>query len=129
MRVAVVGPHRDGVISKVEEAFDTTVKKPWDIDDGASIIDYAAETYKYFNEYNVVFDGSPFDFLVKEDDEGYDDVYEQIALNTLDNLNYIAVITLDMDKSTLKMYKEYAKIYPNKFYFFTSYNDFELTLR
>ena len=129
MRVAVVGPHRDGVISKVEEAFDTTVKKPWDIDDGASIIDYAAETYKYFNEYNVVFDGSPFDFLVKEDDEGYDDVYEQIALNTLDNLNYIVVITLDMDKSTLKMYKEYAKIYPNKFYFFTSYNDFELTLR
>lgn len=129
MRVAIVGPHKDEVISKVEHAFNTTVKTPWGVNENANIIDYAAETYKYFNENHVVFSGSPFDFIVNEDAEGYDDVYEQIALNTLDNLDYIAVITLDMDKNTLKMYKEYAKIYPDKFYFYTSYTDFELTLR
>ena len=129
MRVAIVGPHKDEVISKVEYAFNTTVKTPWGVNENANIIDYAAETYKYFNENHVVFSGSPFDFIVNEDAEGYDDVYEQIALNTLDNLDYIAVITLDMDKNTLKMYKDYAKIYPDKFYFYTSYTDFELTLR
>lgn len=129
MRISVVGPHKDAVISKVEDALKITVKKPWEVNGKSDIIDYAAETYKYMGESNVVFDGSPFDFLSKENGEGYDEVYEQIALDSLSNIDYINVITLDIDRKTLKMYKEYADIYPDKFYFYTSENDFELILK
>jgi hypothetical protein len=129
MRISVVGPHRDAVISKIEDALKIEVKRPWEVNGESNILDYAAETYKYFGEHNVVFDGSPFDFLAKDNGEGYDEVNEQIALDTLANVDYINVITLDMDRKTYGVYKDYAAIYPDKFHFYTSYNDFELTMR
>ena len=129
MRIAVCGPYREEVISKVEKAFGITAKKPELVVNGDSqIIDYAAETYKYLDEENVVFDGSAFDFLTQEKGDGYDDVYEQIALNTLGNLDYIAVITSDMDRNLHKMYYEYQKLFPEKFRIYSTPSDFELTL-
>jgi len=125
MRIAIVGPHKDEVISKVEHVFNSDAKHPWN----AEIIDYAAETYKYFNEGNVVFEGSPFDFLALDPVEGYDDVYEQICLNTLDNVDYIAVIAMDMDRHQLEIYKEYQKLFPNKFYIYTTPVEFEVRLK
>ena len=129
MRIAVCGPNKKSVILRVEESLNAQVKHPWSINGESTIIDIAAETYKYFDETNVIFDGSAFDYLGKENDEGYNDVYEQIALNTLVNLDYICVITLDMDKNTLKMYDEYSKLYPGKFYFYTSDTDFEIVMK
>ena len=129
MRIAVCGPYREEVISKVEKAFGITAKKPELVVNGDSqIIDYAAETYKYLDEENVVFDGSAFDFLTQEKGDGYDDVYEQIALNTLGNLDYIAVITSDMDRNLHKMYYEYQKLFQEKFRIYSVPSDFELTL-
>ena len=61
--------------------------------------------------------------------EGYDDVYEQIALDTLNNVDYIAVITMDMNKQILKVYKEYQELYPEKFHIYSSPQEFEVTLR
>lgn len=129
MRISVVGPNREAVISKIEDALKVEVKRPWEVNGESNILDYAAETYKYLDEHNVVFDGSPFDFLSKNNGEGYDELYEQIALDTLSNVDYINVITLDMDRKTCALYKDYASIYPDKFHFYTSYNDFELTTR
>lgn len=125
MRIAIVGPHKNEVISKVEQAFNSEAKHPWKNE----IVDYAAETYKYFNEGNVVFEGSPFDFLADELTEGYDDVYEQIALNTLDNLDYIAVIAMDIDRKYLEVYREYQKLFPNKFYIYSTPVDFEIRMK
>lgn len=125
MRIAIVGPHKNEVISKVEQVFNSEAKHPWK----AEIIDYAAETYKYFNEGNVVFEGSPFDFLALDPVEGYEDVEEQICLNTLDNLDYIAVIAMDMDKHQLDIYKEYQKLFPNKIYIYSTPVEFEVRLK
>ena len=125
MRIAVCGPHKDEVIAKVEGIFNTEVKTPWK----EEILDQAAETYKYFNETNVVFSGSPFDYLTSDLKEGYDDLYEQICLDTLNNVNYIVVIAMDMDKATLKLYEEYAKLFPEKIYIYTTPAEFELRLR
>ena len=125
MRIAIVGPHKNEVISKVEQVFNSDAKHPWK----SEIIDYAAETYKYFNESNVVFEGSAFDFLALEPTEGYDDVYEQIAINTLGNLDYIAVIAMDMDKLQLKIYEEYQKLFPNKIYIYSTPVEFEVRLK
>ena len=125
MRISICGPLAENAIAKAEDVLGVTVKLPWQ----ESIIDYAAETYKYFNEQNVIFKGSAFDFLASELKEGYDDVYEQIALDTLNNVDYIAVIAMDMNKQILKVYKEYQELYPEKFHIYTSPQEFEVTLR
>ena len=125
MRISICGPLAENAIAKAEDVLGVTVKLPWQ----ESIIDYAAETYKYFNEQNVIFKGSAFDFLASELKEGYDDVYEQIALDTLNNVDYIAVIAMDMNKQLLKVYKEYQELYPEKFHIYLSPTEFEVTLR
>ena len=125
MRISICGPLAESAITKAEDVLGVTVKLPWQ----ESIIDYAAETYKYFNEQNVIFKGSAFDFLASELKEGYDDVYEQIALDTLNNVDYIAVIAMDMNKQLLKVYKEYQELYPEKFHIYLSPAEFEVTLR
>ena len=125
MRISICGPLAESAIAKAEDVLGVTVKLPWQ----ESIIDYAAETYKYFNEQNVIFKGSAFDFLASELKEGYDDVYEQIALDTLNNVDYIAVIAMDMNKQLLKVYKEYQELYPEKFHIYLSPAEFEVTLR
>ena len=125
MRISICGPLAESAIEKAEGVLGVSVKLPWQ----ESIIDYAAETYKYFNEQNVIFKGSAFDFLTSDLKEGYDDVYEQIALDTLNNVDYIAVIAMDMNKQILKVYKEYQELYPEKFHIYTSPQEFEVTLR
>ena len=125
MRISICGPLAESAISKAEDVLGVSAKLPWQ----ESIIDYAAETYKYFNEQNVIFKGSAFDFLTSDLKEGYDDVYEQIALDTLNNVDYIAVITMDMNKQILKVYKEYQELYPEKFHIYLSPAEFEVTLR
>ena len=125
MRISICGPLAESAISKAEDVLGVSAKLPWQ----ESIIDYAAETYKYFNEQNVIFKGSAFDFLASELKEGYDDVYEQIALDTLNNVDYIAVIAMDMNKQLLKVYKEYQELYPEKFHIYLSPAEFEVTLR
>ena len=125
MRISICGPLAESAISKAENVLGVSAKLPWQ----ESIIDYAAETYKYFNEQNVIFKGSAFDFLASELKEGYDDVYEQIALETLNNVDYIAVIAMNMNKQLLKVYKEYQELYPEKFHIYLSPAEFEVTLR
>ena len=125
MRISICGPLAESAIVKAEGVLGVSAKLPWQ----ESIIDYAAETYKYFNEQNVIFKGSVFDFLTPELEEGYDDEYEQIALDTLNNVDYIAVIAMDMNKQLLKVYKEYQELYPEKFHIYLSPTEFEVTLR
>lgn len=125
MRIAITGPHKDEVIAKVESALNTEARKPW----GDTIIDTAAELYKDLSFQHVVFSGSPFDFLAKEEGDGYDDVYEQIAINSLDEIDYLAVITMDMDRNTQKMYEEYQKLFPDKIYIYSTPTEFELMMR
>ena len=125
MRISICGPLAESAISKAENVLGVSAKLPWQ----ESIIDYAAETYKYFNEKNVIFKGSVFDFLTSELNEGYDDVYEQIALETLNNVDYIVVIARGMNMQLLKVYKEYQELYPEKFHIYSSPAEFEVTLR
>ena len=125
MRIAITGPLKDEAIAKAERVLNTTAKTPWE----TKIIDCAAETYKYFNEVNVIFPGSPFDFLAKEQAEGYDDLYEQICIDTLSNVDYIAVITMDMGRHQYNIYKEYQELFPDKIYLYSSPAEFEVRLK
>ena len=109
MRIAITGPLKNEAITKAESVLNTTAKTPWE----NTILDQAADTYKYFNETNVIFSGSPFDYLALDPVEGYDDLYEQMSIDSLNNVDYIAVITMDMDKRQLDIYKEYQKLFPD----------------
>ena len=122
MRIAITGPLKNEAIAKAEDVLNTTAKFPWE----TNILDYAAETYKYFNETNTIFSGSPFDFLALDPVEGYDDLYEQMSIDSLNNIDYLAVITMDMDKHQLDIYKEYQKLFPNKIYLYSSPAEFEV---
>lgn len=125
MRIAITGPLMKEAILKAESVLNTTAKTPWEF----KIVDQAADTYKYFNETNVIFSGSPFDYLAKDQAEGYDDLYEQICIDSLNNVDYIAVITMDMDKRWLDIYKEYQKLFPDKIYLYSSPTEFEVRLK
>ena len=125
MRIAITGPLKNEAITKAESVLNTTAKTPWEF----KIVDQAADTYKYFNETNVIFSGSPFDYLAKDQAEGYDDLYEQICIDSLNNVDYIAVITMDMDKRWLDIYKEYQKLFPDKIYLYSSPTEFEVRLK
>ena len=125
MRIAITGPLMKEAITKAESVLNTTAKTPWEF----KIVDQAADTYKYFNETNVIFSGSPFDYLAKDQAEGYDDLYEQICIDSLNNVDYIAVITMDMDKRWLDIYKEYQKLFPDKIYLYSSPTEFEVRLK
>ena len=125
MRISITGPLSREAITKAENAFATNVKEPRE----STIMDQAADTYKYFDETNVVFSGSPFDYLALDPEDGYDDLYEQICLDTLNNVDYIAVITMDMDRHQLDIYKEYQKLFPDKIYLYSSPIEFEVRLK
>jgi hypothetical protein len=125
MRIAITGPLKNEAVAKAESVLNTTAKSPWE----TKILDYAAETYKYFNESNVIFSGSPFDFLALDPVEGYDDLYEQMSIDSLNNIDYLAVITMDMDKHQLDIYKEYQKLFPNKIYLYSSPAEFEVMMK
>ena len=51
------------------------------------------------------------------------------TIDTLNNVDYIAVITMDMDKHQLDIYKEYQKLFPNKIYLYSSPAEFEVRLK
>ena len=125
MRIAICGPHKDEVITRAESVLGVTAKYPTQDE----IINQAAETYKYFDERNVVFSGAAFDYLALDPVEGVDDVYEQIAINSLENLDYIAVIAMDMDRHQLSIYKEYQQLFPNKIYIYSTPVEFEVRLK
>lgn len=125
MRIAITGPDKNEVIVRVEDILKTKVKEPAKYE----ILDQAAETYKYFDEPNVIFCGSPFDYLALDPADGYDDLYEQICIDSLNNVDYIAVIAMDMDRHQLDIYKEYQKLFPEKIYIYSTPTDFEVRLR
>lgn len=124
MRIAVCGPQAEMVIPYAEKVLKTKVK-----DKSVDIISAASETYRYDDEFNVIFKGSAFDYLCDSIPEWYYNVYEQIALNTLNNLDYVAVILMDMEKEQQKIYTEYAELMPEKFHLYPSAADFDVTLK
>lgn len=117
MRIAVCGPERSGLISKLEKELNVTAIKPWG--DG-SIMDYTAVTYTKFDQKNVLFDGSPFDFLYTSDSEEYNEVYEQLALISLVNIDKLVFVTNGMSESRLSMLKSYAELFPKKIFMYTT---------
>ena len=131
MRICICGKHREDAVKKAEKALgvnSVNVDFPGTEIEQHKLFHNAALSFKYFEKENVVFDGGVFD----EDnyklyvDLGWADLQEQIVLSVITNLDYVVIITEGMDDRRVKIYNDYAELYPKKFLILESANDFEI---
>ena len=116
MKIAVCGNDRENVIKRLEKILRTEAVRP-KLDTEHSIVNMAEETYGQTKRKNVVYDGCVLEYLKPGLNEEFFDVYEQIALTSLVNIDKIFVVTKGMDEDELNMYKEYSEFLDGKINF------------
>lgn len=124
MKVAVCGNdiHEvTNVVSKLEKILNTEAVTP-KIMSEHPIVEMAAETYGQTKRKNVVYVGCALTYLVNVDEKFFD-VYEQIVLNSLLNLDKVFVVTNNMDENELSIYKYYGSLMGGKIVFVSNVND------
>lgn len=122
MKIAVCGNDRENVIKRLEKILRTEAVRP-KLDTEHSIVNMAEETYGQTKRKNVVYDGCVLEYLKPGLNEEFFDVYEQIALTSLVNIDKIFVVTKGMDEDELNMYKEYTEFLDGKINFVTDENE------
>ena len=128
MRIAISGTDRKSVIEKVEQKNNLTSVKPFDkYKDTLPLLYYAAVSYRYYSDKNVLFDGCVLDYVV-ECSDGYSDVQEQIVLSSIANFDKIFVVNTNLSDQSLSVYKDYMSFYPDKIVFINDENDVNITL-
>ncbi len=118
MKIAVCGNDRENVIKRLEKILKTEAVR-LKLDTEHSIVNMAEETYGQTKRKNVVYDGCVLEYLKPGLNEEFFDVYEQIALTSLVNIDKIFVVTKGMDEDELNMYKEYSEFLDGKINFVT----------
>ena len=116
MKIAVCGNDRENVIKRLEKILRTEAVRP-KLDTEHSIVNMAEETYGQTKRKNVVYDGCVLEYLKPGLNEEFFDVYEQIALTSLVNIDKMFVVTKGMDEDELNMYKEYSEFLDGKINF------------
>lgn len=116
MKIAVCGNDRENVIKRLEKILRTEAVRP-KLDTEHSIVNMAEETYGQTKRKNVVYDGCVLEYLKPGLNEEFFDVYEQIALTSLVNIDKIFVVTKGIDEDELNMYKEYSEFLDGKINF------------
>ena len=122
MKIAVCGNDRENVIKRLEKILRTEAVRP-KLDTEHSIVNMAEETYGQTKRKNVVYDGCVLEYLKPGLNEEFFDVYEQIALTSLVNIDKIFVVTKGIDEYELNMYKEYIDFLDGKINFVTDENE------
>lgn len=124
MKVAVCGNdiHEiTNVVSKLEKILNTEAVTP-KIMSEHPIVEMAAETYGQNKRKNVVYVGCVLTYLTNVDEKFFD-VYEQIVLTSLLNLDKVFVVTNNMDENELSIYKYYGSLMDDKIVFVSNVND------
>jgi nucleoside-triphosphatase THEP1 len=91
--------------------------------EGFLVVDYASETFRWFKEDNVLFNGSVFDGLMLFDTTGYTELQEQIILSALQNLDFVVFLSDKMPDYITKQVKSYQELYPQKIEIFDNVDD------
>ncbi len=124
MKVAVCGNdiHEvTNVVSKLEKILNTEAVTPKIVSEHP-IVEMASETYGQTKRKNVVYVGCVLTYLINVDEKFFD-VYEQIVLNSLLNLDKVFVVTNNMDENELSTYKYYGSLMGGKIVFVSNVND------
>lgn len=113
MKISVFGGNReivDRVIKKLEQLLKTKVVKP-KLGNEHPIVEMAKDTYGQTKRKNVVYDGCVLEYLIPHiKDEDLFDVYEQIVLTSLVNLDLVLIIPEGMDSDLVDFYAGYCEI-------------------
>lgn len=115
MRVAISGKNREDLVKSFEKKFNVKSVKPFEFDCNYPVIDYAAESDSHWSDENVVFDGCVLDAPNSTGAEAYDNIIEQICLNSINNLDLIYVMYSQADDKEKEMYDSYINLFPHKF--------------
>lgn len=113
MKVAICGKNIEYSLNKYENILKTRAIR-FDLNAQHAIINLAKETFGHNDERNVLYGGCALQFLNDRMDDDLFEVYEQIALSSIANLDRIVVVTENMSESDIEMYKGYEKMFPNK---------------
>lgn len=122
MKVAVCGNDRIDVIKELEKLLKTESVRP-KLGLEHPIVDMANETYGQNKRTNVVFDGCVLEYLTPRLSGKYFDVYEQIALTSLVNIDKVYVVTAGMSDDEINMYKDYNEFLNGKIVFVSEVKD------
>lgn len=113
MKIAVFGGDRetvDRIIEKLEWNLSTAAVKP-KLGTEHPIVEMAKETYGQNKRKNVVYDGCVLQFLSPDmKDEDLFDVYEQIVLTSLVNIDRVYFVYKGVDEKTFDFIKEYSEV-------------------
>ena len=113
MKISVFGGDRevvDRVIKKLESLLKTEAVTP-KLGTEHPIVEVAKESYGHNKRTNVVYDGCVLQYL-KPDMEGDDlfDVYEQIVLTSLVNIDLVLIVPNGMEDGLAEFYAGYSEM-------------------
>lgn len=128
MRIAVSGISREDAVRKIEDVLHIEAVSPDFVEDMYPVIDYAAVTYADQKGNDVIFDGCVLDVLKDYSGAGYNDVIEQIVINSIATLDKVIVIKKDLPLERLSLYNGFAEMFPGKFQFAYSASDLEISI-
>lgn len=129
MRLCICGLHREGAVKKAEKVLNVesvNINYPGLEDNEYKFFHYAAETFKYFNKKNIIFDGGIFDDVKLYSDSGWADLQEQIIFSVIGNVDNIIIITEGMDEKIVDFCKSFKELYPDKFLIINNESEFDI---
>lgn len=129
MRLCICGLHRDGAVKMVEEKLNVesiNVDFPGMEDSEYKLFHHAAETFKYFDKKNVVFDGGVFDDIKFYSDQGWTDLQEEVIHSSVMNLDKIVIITEGMNDKLVELFESFKELYQDKIQIVNNENEFSI---
>lgn len=113
MKISVFGGDRE-IVDRIIKRLETLLKTEAVVPETGSehpIVEMAKETYGQTKRNNVVYDGCVLQYLKPDmGDECLFDVYEQIALTSLVNIDLVLIVPDGMDNELMEFYSEYSEI-------------------
>lgn len=126
MKIAVFGVDRErveSIIKRFEQRLVTEAVKP-KVGTEHPIVEMAKETYGQNKRKNVVYDGCVLQYFTPDiKDEDLFDVYEQIVLTSLVNVDYVVVVPTGMSKELIEFYYSYNEMVGDKIRFISVPDD------
>ena len=116
MKISVNGKRQDEMISHLTDLYEDKfeIVKTNIETTNFPVVDYVASSFKHVNTPNVIYSGGVFDNYQYFEDDGKDDVQEQLILSYINNVDKIVVVIDDMSQKLIETINSYKKLFPEK---------------
>ena len=124
MRISIcgTGDSKTSLLNHLIEIYGDNVVRTHIDNPNFPIVDYTSETFKHVSDEHVIYDGGIFDGFIHFDDDGKQEMQDQIILSYIENVDKIYVVYDNMSETDIQLVKEYEDIYPEKISFYSLVN-------